>query len=71
MSKTTEFELLALFRDRMMAHAGQPVDAAMQAIIKQNGSDIVRELQENHGHSLADAVAMLRPILADLYITKQ
>lgn len=69
-TQTTEAELLMLFRDRMTPYAGRYAkeDHSLQETIKVNGLDVVKALQNNHGHSLADAVAMLRMVLNGLNI---
>ena len=69
---TTEFELLRTFRDRLahLEHSRLPM-AELQTTIKANGSDIVRALQDNHGHTLAAAVSLLREILNLLDIKPQ
>lgn len=66
--KTTEASLLMTFRDRMTPYEGQAVTADLQAAVKHHGSDIVKALQENHGHSLADAVGLMRAVLNGLNI---
>ncbi len=65
--KTTEAQLLMTFRDRMLPYAGQD-GRTIQAAIKDAGSDIVKALQDNHGHSLADAVGLMRAVLNGLNI---
>lgn len=69
-TQTTEAELLMLFRDRMMPYAGRYAkeDHSLQETIKVHGMDIVKALQNNHGHSLADSVSMLRMVLNGLNI---
>ena len=64
---TTEATLLMQFRDRMLPYAGQS-SSALQATVLQNGLDIVKQLQSNHGHDLADALSLLRAVLKDLQI---
>lgn len=64
---TTEATLLMQFRDRMMPYAGQS-GAELQATVLKHGLDIVKQLQSNHGHALADAVSLLRAVLKDLQI---
>lgn len=68
--QTNEATLLMQFRDRMLPYAGRYAkgDHSLQEIIKVAGSDIVKALEENHGHSLADAIAMLRMVLNGLGI---
>lgn len=70
LTQTTEAELLMLFRDRMTPYAGRYAkeDHALQETIKVNGMDVVKALQNNHGHSLADSVAMMRMVLNGLNI---
>jgi hypothetical protein len=67
---TTEAQLLMTFRDRMLPYAGQPGkdNPEVQQAVKAAGADIVKALQQNHGHSLADAVALLRMTLNGLNI---
>lgn len=69
---TTEFELLRTFRDRLahLEHSRLPM-ADLQDAVKTNGADIVRALQDNHGHTLAAAVGLLREILNLLDIKPQ
>lgn len=70
LKQTNEAELLMLFRDRMIPYAGRYAkeDYSLQEAIKVQGMDIVKALQNNHGHSLADAVAMMRMVLNGLNI---
>jgi membrane-bound lytic murein transglycosylase MltF len=66
---STEYELLRTFRDRLahLEHSRLPL-AELQDAIKTNGADIVRALQNNHGHTLAAAVGLLREVLTLLDI---
>ena len=69
MKKTTEFQLLRLFNDRMTPHHGSRLSAGeLQALVKANGSDIIKALQQNHGHDLSMSVSFLRDILNQLDI---
>jgi hypothetical protein len=67
---TTEATLLMTFRDRISGFAGQEGrnNPELQQAVKAAGADIVKALQQNHGHSLADAVALLRMVLNGLNI---
>lgn len=65
---TTEATLLMQFRDRMKPYAGPYTVSVLQSVVLDNGIDIVKKLQANHGHSLADAVSLLRAVLKDLNI---
>ena len=64
---TTEAALLMQFRDRMMPYAGQ-AGTELQATVLKHGLDIVKQLQTNHGHALADSVSLLRAVLRELNI---
>lgn len=67
-TRTTEAQLLMTFQDRMLPYQGQAVSADIQAAVLQHGADIVKALQQNHGHSLADAVGLMRAVLNGLNI---
>ena len=69
MKKTTEFHLLRLFNDRMAPYYGSRLPAPeLQALVKENGADIIQALQKNHGHDLSMSVSFLRDILNQLDI---
>lgn len=67
--KTTEFELLRLFHERMSPFYGSRLPVAeMQALVQKQGGDIIKALQKNHGHDLSMSVSFLRDILNQLDI---
>lgn len=69
MKRTTEFQLMRLFYDRMQPFCGSRLPAAeLQTIVKKHGSSIIKALQQNHGHDLAMAVSLLRDVLTQLDI---
>ena len=67
--KTTEFHLLRLFHERMQPFCGSrlPIEE-LQQLVKKHGGDIIKALQQNHGHDLASSVSFLRDILNQLDI---
>ena len=69
MKRTTEWDLMRLFQDRMAPHHGKRLPLPeLQGLVKENGADIIKALQRNHGHDLSGAVSFLRDILLQLDI---
>jgi len=64
---TTEAQLLMTLRDALQHIKGleTPTDY-VQEQVKKHGAPIVKALQQNHGHSLADSIALMRPVINQL-----
>lgn len=69
MKRSTEFDLMRLFHQRMQPFYGSRLPAPeLQALVKKHGASIIKALQQNHGHDLTMAVSFLRDILNQLDI---
>lgn len=69
MKRTTEFQLLRLFHERMSPFYGSRLPVGeLQALVQKHGGDIIKALQKNHGHDLSMSVSFLRDILNQLDI---
>ena len=64
---TTEAQLLMQLRDRLQSIKGRgKPDLFVQTEVYLHGRDIVKALQNNHGHDLAGALSLMRPVINDL-----
>ena len=64
---TTEAQLLMQLRDRLQSIKGRgKPDLFVQTEVYLHGRDIVKALQYNHGHDLASALGLMRPVINDL-----
>ena len=69
MKRSTEFQLIRLFHQRMQPFYGSRLPVAdLQALVKKHGSDVIKALQVNHGHDLSQSVSFLRDVLTQLDI---
>ena len=67
MRHTTEAQLLMQLRDNLQHIKGMNTPTAyVQEQVKTYGEPIVKALQQNHGHSLADSIALMRPVINKL-----
>lgn len=64
---TTEAQLLMKLRDdlQQIKGRGKP-DLFVQDQVLIHGQPIVKALQQNHGHDLASALGMMRPVINEL-----
>ena len=64
---TTEAQLLMQLRDKLQTIKGRgKPDAFVQYEVYAKGSDILKALQQNHGHDLASAIGLMRPVINEL-----
>ena len=64
---TTEAHLLMQLRDNLQSIKGRgKPDLFVQTEVYIHGRDIVKALQYNHGHDLASALSLIRPVINEL-----
>jgi hypothetical protein len=64
---TTEAQLLMTLRDSLQHIKGMKTPSPyVQEQVKTFGAPIVKALQQNHGHDLADSIALMRPVINQL-----
>ena len=64
---TTEAQLLMQLRDNLQQIKGHGTpDKYVQDQVLIYGQPIVNALQKNHGHTLAEAIGLMRPVINEL-----